>query len=238
MRVGIGGAPQRAQGGSAATAHLLQFDSVQGRWRADIAAEGESTIRIDDRKLSFSSHATAAEIPWGDAGVCVLLECTGKFLTPETLQGHLDRGAKRVVAAAPVKAGDVRNVVFGINHRLHDPAKNRIVTAASCTPKCLAPTTTGSVTAIALNYPELKGKLNGHAVRATTSAAGWPHATASSATHALGRFVGTLLSGLLYQWGGLLLSLIGSAAMLKVCWLVTMALPVQRQLAVAPAARF
>jgi glyceraldehyde 3-phosphate dehydrogenase len=202
------------KGGAAATAHLVQFDSVQGRWRADIATEGESAIRINDRKLGFSSHATTSEIPWGDLGVDLVLECTGKFLTPETLQGHLDRGAKRVIVAAPVKVGDVLNIVVGVNHHLYDPAKNRIVTAASCTTNCLAPvvkvihegmgirhgqittihdptntnlmvdaphkdlrrarsamlslapTTTGSATAIALIYPELKGKLNGHAVRA------------------------------------------------------------------------
>jgi glyceraldehyde 3-phosphate dehydrogenase len=202
------------KGGALSTAHLVQFDSVQGRWRAEIAAEGESAIRINDRKLSFSSHASAAEIPWGDMGVDLVLECTGKFLTPESLQGHLDRGAKRVIVAAPVKVGDVLNIVVGINHHLYDPAKNRIVTAASCTTNCLAPvvkviheglgirhgqittihdptntnlmvdalhkdlrrarsamlslapTTTGSATAIALIYPDLKGKLNGHAVRA------------------------------------------------------------------------
>jgi glyceraldehyde 3-phosphate dehydrogenase len=202
------------KGGTAATAHLLAFDSVQGKWRADIRAEGDDTIRIDDRRLSFSSHASAAEIPWGELGVDVVLECTGKFLTPETLQGHLDRGAKRVIVAAPVKTGGVLNIVVGINHALYDPARDRIVTAASCTTNCLAPvvkvvheslgirhgqittihdptntnlvvdaphkdlrrarsslmslapTTTGSATAIALIYPELKGKLNGHAVRA------------------------------------------------------------------------
>ncbi len=202
------------KGGAAAPAHLLAFDSVQGKWRADIRAEGEDTIRIDERSLSFSSHATAAEIPWGDLGVDVVLECTGKFLTPETLQGHLDRGARRVIVAAPVKTGGVLNMVVGINHELYDPARDRIVTAASCTTNCLAPvvkvvheklgirhgqittihdptntnlvvdaphkdlrrarsslmslapTTTGSATAIALIYPELEGKLNGHAVRA------------------------------------------------------------------------
>ena len=202
------------KGGAAATAHLLAFDSVQGKWRADIRAEGEDTIRIDDRTLSFSSHASAAEIPWGDLGVNVVLECTGKFITPETLQGHLDRGAKRVIVAAPVKTGGVLNMVVGINHEAYDPARDHIVTAASCTTNCLAPvvkvvhenlgirhgqittihdptntnlvvdaphkdlrrarsslmslapTTTGSATAIALIYPELKGKLNGHAVRA------------------------------------------------------------------------
>jgi glyceraldehyde 3-phosphate dehydrogenase len=202
------------KGGATATAHLLTFDSVQGRWREDIAAENDNTIRVGKKRLSFSSHATAFEIPWGDIGVDVVLECTGKFLTPETLQGHLDRGAKRVIVAAPVKVGNVLNVVVGVNHHLYDPAQHAIVTAASCTTNCLAPvvkvvheaigirhgqittihdptntnlmvdaphkdlrrarsamlslapTTTGSATAIALIYPELKGKLNGHAVRA------------------------------------------------------------------------
>lgn len=202
------------RGGSPATAHLLAFDSVQGKWRADIAAENEQTLRINGRRLSFSAHATAAEIPWGDLGVDVVLECTGKFLKPETLEGHLHRGAKRVIVAAPVKVGGILNIVVGINHGRYDPAKDRIVTAASCTTNCLAPvvkvvheqlgirhgqittihdptntnlvvdaphkdlrrarsamlslapTTTGSATAIALIYPELKGKLNGHAVRA------------------------------------------------------------------------
>jgi len=201
------------KGGAAATAHLVTFDSVQGRWRADIAADGEEAIRIGERRLSFSSHATSADIPWGDLGVDLVLECTGKFLTPETLQGHLDRGAKRVIVAAPVKVGNVLNIVMGVNDHLYDPARDRIVTAASCTTNCLAPvvkvvheaigirhgqittlhdptntnvvvdaphkdlrrarsaminlapTTTGSATAIALIYPELKGKLNGHAVR-------------------------------------------------------------------------
>ena len=202
------------KGGAAATAHLLEFDSVQGRWRADIQADDAQTIRINDKKLGFSSYATSAEIPWGDYGVDVVLECTGKFLTPETIQGHLERGAKRVIVAAPVKVGNVLNIVVGVNDHLYDPAQHNIVTAASCTTNCLAPvvkvvhesigirhgqittihdptntnqvvdaphkdlrrarsamlslapTTTGSATAIALIYPELKGKLNGHAVRA------------------------------------------------------------------------
>ena len=202
------------KGGAAAGAHLLQFDSVQGRWRADIQAEGEHTLRIGEHSLGFSAHAMPGEIAWGDLGVDLVLECTGKFLTPQTLQGHLDRGAKRVIVAAPVKVGDVLNIVVGINHTLYEPARDAIVTAASCTTNCLAPvvkvvhealgirhgqittihdptatnlmvdaphkdlrrarsamlslapTTTGSATAIALIYPELKGKLNGHAVRA------------------------------------------------------------------------
>lgn len=201
-------------GGSATTAHLLAFDSVQGRWRADIAAEREDRVRIDELRLGFSSYATPAHIPWGDLGVDVVLECTGRFLTPATLQGHLDRGAKRVIVSAPVKVPAVLNVVVGVNQHLYQPALHRIVTAASCTTNrlapvvkvvhealgirhgqittihdptntnlvhdaphrdlrrarsamlSLAPTTTGSATAIALIYPELAGKLDGHAVRA------------------------------------------------------------------------
>jgi glyceraldehyde 3-phosphate dehydrogenase len=202
------------KGGAAAIAHLLEFDSVQGRWRAPIAAEGRDAIRIGSRRLTFSEHPHPAEIPWGDLGVDVVLECTGRFLDPGTVGGHLRRGAKRVIVAAPVKFDSVLNVVVGVNHRLYDPARHPIVTAASCTTNCLAPvvkvvheaigirhgqittihdptntnvvvdaphkdlrrarsamlslqpTTTGSATAIALIYPELKGKLNGHAVRA------------------------------------------------------------------------
>jgi len=202
------------KGGAAATAHLLAFDSVQGRWHTDIAATGDDRVRVGDRVLGFTSHATPGEVPWGDLGVDLVLECTGRFLTPDTLQGHLDRGARRVVVAAPVKTGGVLNLVVGVNDHRYDPAVNRIVTAASCTTNCLAPvvkviheaigirhgqittlhdptntnlvvdaphkdlrrarsamlslapTTTGSATAIALIYPELAGRLDGHAVRA------------------------------------------------------------------------
>ncbi len=201
------------KGGAAAAAHLLQFDSVQGRWREDIAALGDDALRIGTQHLGFSAHARPADIPWGELGVDLVLECTGKFITPETLQGHLDRGAQRVVVAAPVKTGGVLNIVVGVNEQLYRPARDRIVTAASCTTNCLAPvvkvvheaigirhgqittlhnptntnvvvdaphkdlrrarsaltslapTTTGSATAIALIYPDLKGKLGGHAVR-------------------------------------------------------------------------
>ncbi|HRN74236.1 ArsJ-associated glyceraldehyde-3-phosphate dehydrogenase [Ottowia sp.] len=202
------------KGGAATMAHLLAFDTVQGRWRADIRAEGEDAVLIDQRRLGFSQHASPAEIPWGELGVSLVLECTGRFLTPETIEGHLRRGARRVIVAAPVKVGEVLIIVVGVNHGLYDPARDRIVTAASCTTNCLAPvvkvvhealgirhgqittihdptntnlvvdaphkdlrrarsammslapTTTGSATAIALIYPELRGKLNGHAVRA------------------------------------------------------------------------
>ena len=121
------------KGGAAATAHLLEFDSVQGRWRDNISSEGENTIRIGERKLGFSTIPAAGDIPWGDLGVELVLECSGKFLTHATLDGHLKCGAKRVIVAAPVKEPDVLNVVVGVNHHLYDPAKHPIVTAASCT---------------------------------------------------------------------------------------------------------
>jgi glyceraldehyde 3-phosphate dehydrogenase len=202
------------KGGAPAIAHLLEFDSVQGRWRAPIRAEDNAAIHVGNHRMTYSEHAKPAEIPWGDLGVDLVLECTGKFLAPETLQGHIDRGAKRVIVAAPVKHDSVLNIVLGVNEALYDRARHPIVTAASCTTNCLAPvvkvvheaigirhgqittihdptntnvvvdaphkdlrrarsamlslqpTTTGSATAIALIYPDLKGKLNGHAVRA------------------------------------------------------------------------
>jgi glyceraldehyde 3-phosphate dehydrogenase len=202
------------KGGAAATAHLLQFDSMQGRWRAHIETDGADVVVIDDKRLAFTEHKAAADIPWGDQGVDLVLECTGKFLDRKTLEGHLQRGAKRVIVAAPVKVDGVLNIVVGVNEQLYDRATHDIVTAASCTTNCLAPvvkvlheaigirhgqittihdptntnvvvdaphkdlrrarsamlslqpTTTGSATAIGLIYPELKGKLDGHAVRA------------------------------------------------------------------------
>jgi glyceraldehyde 3-phosphate dehydrogenase len=201
------------KGGAQAIAHLLSFDSVQGKWRDSISAT-EKGIQIGKRLLGYTSEATPASINWAEHGVDVVLECTGKFLTPETIQGHFNSGVKRVIVAAPVKVGEVLNIVVGVNHDQYDPARDHIVTAASCTTNCLAPvvkviqesigirhgqittihdptntnlvvdaphkdlrrarsamqslapTTTGSATAIALIYPELKGKLNGHAVRA------------------------------------------------------------------------
>jgi len=201
------------KGGAQAIAHLLTFDSVQGKWRESISAT-EQGIQIGERLLSYTSEATPAAINWAEHGVDVVLECTGKFLTPETIQGHFNSGVKHVIVAAPVKVGEVLNVVVGVNHDRYEPARDRILTAASCTTNCLAPvvkviqesigirhgqittihdptntnlvvdaphkdlrrarsalqslapTTTGSATAIALIYPELKGKLNGHAVRA------------------------------------------------------------------------
>jgi glyceraldehyde 3-phosphate dehydrogenase len=202
------------KGGAATTAHLLEFDSVHGRWHGSFGVEDDTSIRIDNRSFGFSAAAKPGDVPWGDLGCEVVLECTGKFLKPAELEPYFDRGVKRVIVAAPIKDAAALNVVVGVNDRLYDPKRHRLLTAASCTTNCLAPvvkvvqesigirhgqittihdptntnvvvdsphkdlrrarsamlslqpTTTGSATAIALIYPELKGKLNGHAVRA------------------------------------------------------------------------
>ena len=201
------------KGGIAATAHLLEFDSVHGRWHEAIGVETDSVVAIGKASVSFSEHAAPGDVAWGDMGCDVVLECTGKFLKPDQLQAYFDQGVKRVIVAAPVKDEAALNIVVGVNDQLYDPARHRLLTAASCTTNCLAPvvkviheligikhgqittihdptntnvvvdaphkdlrrarssmlsmqpTTTGSATAISLIYPELKGKLNGHAVR-------------------------------------------------------------------------
>jgi glyceraldehyde 3-phosphate dehydrogenase len=201
------------RGGAAATAHLLEFDSLHGRWREAIGAEGDLAILVGNRRIGFSSAAEPEGVSWGAVGCEIVLECTGKFLKPHQLQGYFDQGVRKVIVAAPVKDPAALNVVVGVNDNLYDPRQHRLLTAASCTTNCLAPvvkviheaigirhgqittihdptntnvvvdaphkdlrrarsamlslqpTTTGSATAIALIYPELKGRLNGHAVR-------------------------------------------------------------------------
>ena len=199
-----------AVGDPAMHAHLLEFDTVHGRWQADIHSDADS-ITIDGRRLPVFKERDLAKLPLDV--VDVVIDCTGVFKTAAKIQPYFDAGVKRVVVSAPVKDGGAVNIVYGVNHDIYDPAQHRIVTAASCTTNCLAPvvkviheglgikhgsittihdvtntqtivdrpakdlrrarsalnslipTTTGSATAITLIYPELTGKLNGHAVR-------------------------------------------------------------------------
>ncbi len=199
------------KGGPAAAAHLLEFDTVHGRWLEPIGSSGDA-VHIADKRITFSECATPGEAPWKERNVDLVLECSGKFRTPELLQPYFDAGVRKVVVAAPVKDGAV-NIVMGCNDHLYDPHRHHLVTAASCTTNCLAPvvkvihetigirhgvittlhnvtntqvvvdaphkdlrrarsalnslipTTTGSATAITMIYPDLKGKLNGIAVR-------------------------------------------------------------------------
>ena len=198
-------------GGDAATfAHLLNFDSIHGRWEHEAVADGDA-IAIDGVRIPLTRNRDIAATDWSDCDVAI--EASGKFRKPDVLQPYLDQGVKRVVVTAPVKSAGALDVVMGVNHHRFDPATHRIVSAASCTTNCLAPvvkvihealgirhgslttihsltntqvivdaphkdlrraracgsslipTSTGSATAIAEIFPELKGRLNGHAVR-------------------------------------------------------------------------
>lgn len=127
-----------AHGDAASCAHLLEFDSVHGRWQREITATAD-TLTIDNQVLSHSSYASPDEIDWEQLGVDVVLEATGRFKTLATLQPHFDRGARKVVVAAPVHDPAAINIVVGINDDQYDPALHDIATAASCTTNCLAP---------------------------------------------------------------------------------------------------
>ncbi|RJE87242.1 ArsJ-associated glyceraldehyde-3-phosphate dehydrogenase [Paracoccus onubensis] len=191
-------------------AHLLEFDSVHGRWPAEFTHDTDS-IGIDGIRLPVRNAARIEDLPLD--GVDVVIDCTGVFKSEAKLAAYFAAGVKKVIVSAPVKDGPVANIVHGVNHETYDPARHDIITAASCTTNCLAPvvkviheglgirhgsittihdvtntqtivdrpakdlrrarsalnslipTTTGSATAITLIYPELKGRLNGHAVR-------------------------------------------------------------------------
>jgi glyceraldehyde 3-phosphate dehydrogenase len=125
--------------GDAATgAHLLTFDSVHGRWDGDAHGAGNQ-LTVDGTTIGYSSAAAPADVAWDELGVDVVLECTGRFRTPETLAPYFDRGVRKVVVAAPVKDDRALNIVLGVNDGLYDPGRHDIVTAASCTTNCLAP---------------------------------------------------------------------------------------------------
>ena len=193
-------------------AHLLEFDTVHGRYAGEVGVDGD-TILVDGRRVTTSIHDKPGNIPWADLGVDLVMEASGAFTTTETLTPHLDNGARKVLVAAPVKSPGVPNIVVGCNDADYVPAEHDILTAASCTTNSLAPvvkvvhetfgiergvittihdvtntqvivdaphkdlrrarsalnslipTTTGSATAITMIYPELRGKLNGLAVR-------------------------------------------------------------------------
>jgi glyceraldehyde 3-phosphate dehydrogenase len=197
-------------GDPATFAHLLNFDTIHGRWTHEAVAEDDA-IRIGDQRIPFTRNKEIAATDWSDCEV--VIEASGKFRKPDVLQPYLDQGVRRVVVTAPVKSAGALDVVMGVNHHRFDPDVHRIVSAASCTTNCLAPvvkviherlgirhgslttihsltntqtivdaphkdlrraracgsnlipTSTGSATAIAEIFPELRGRLDGHAVR-------------------------------------------------------------------------
>jgi glyceraldehyde 3-phosphate dehydrogenase len=126
------------EGGAGTGAHLLTFDSVHGRWPHDARGE-DGQLTIDGTAIGFTDAAEPAAVAWSDHGVDVVLECSGKFRTIESLEPYFERGVKKVIVAAPVKDDRALNVVVGVNGDLYDPARYDVLTAASCTTNCLAP---------------------------------------------------------------------------------------------------
>ena len=191
---------------------LLEFDTIHGRWSADISAS-DGNLAIDGRDIRLTSAMDIQDIPLAEMGIDVVIDCSGVFKTEAALAPYFAAGVKKVIVSAPVKDGDALNLVYGVNHDLYDDATHHTITAASCTTNCLAPvvkviheeigikhgsittihdvtntqtivdrphkdprrarsalnslipTSTGSATAITLIYPELKGRLNGMAIR-------------------------------------------------------------------------
>lgn len=124
-------------GDGAVSAHLLYFDSVHGRWNRETSGSG-TTLTVEGRTLSHSSNKDLGATLWGDLGVDIVLEASGKFRTREQLDAYFKTGVKKVIVAAPVKTGAL-NVVMGVNDHLYDPETHHLLTAASCTTNCLAP---------------------------------------------------------------------------------------------------
>ncbi|HEX7778097.1 MAG TPA: glyceraldehyde 3-phosphate dehydrogenase NAD-binding domain-containing protein, partial [Vicinamibacterales bacterium] len=123
---------------AATLAHLLKYDSILGNLRADIRASADR-ITVDGDQFQVLAQKDPAALPWKDLGVDLVFESTGKFTKRDDAAKHLAAGAKRVVITAPAKGPDV-TVVMGVNHETYDPAKHKIVSNASCTTNCLAPT--------------------------------------------------------------------------------------------------
>ena len=119
-------------------AHLLKYDSAQGRYAlADKVEAGENSITVDGKEIKIYSEADASKLPWGEIGVDVVLECTGFYVSKAKSQAHIDAGAKKVVISAPA-GNDLPTVVFGVNENILT-ADDTIISAASCTTNCLAP---------------------------------------------------------------------------------------------------
>ncbi len=119
-------------------AHLLKYDSAQGKYAlADTVVAGDDSITVDGKEIKIFAKANAAELPWGELGVDVVLECTGFYTSKAASQAHIDAGAKKVVISAPA-GNDLPTVVFGVNEGILS-ADDKIISAASCTTNCLAP---------------------------------------------------------------------------------------------------
>ncbi|MDF2564471.1 MAG: glyceraldehyde-3-phosphate dehydrogenase, type [Massilibacillus sp.] len=119
-------------------AHLLKYDSSQGRYAlGDKVTAGEDSITVDGKKITIYAKANAAELPWGELNVDVVLECTGFYTSKEKASAHIKAGAKKVVISAPA-GNDLPTVVYNVNHNILK-ASDTVISAASCTTNCLAP---------------------------------------------------------------------------------------------------
>ena len=195
-------------------AHLMKYDSIHGVLKEKVSVEGDSIV-VGGRKIKVLSERDPSKLPWKALGVEIVMVCTGLFRDAETAGKHFTAGAKKVIISAPAK-GAVPTFVMGVNDEKYDPAKDHVVSNASCTTNCLAPfakvihkkfgivqglmttvhaftndqrildlphsdlrraraaalsiipTTTGAAKAVGLVIPELKGKLNGFAMRVPT----------------------------------------------------------------------
>jgi glyceraldehyde 3-phosphate dehydrogenase len=196
---------------NAALAHLLKYDSVTGRLDATVEHDGDK-ISVNGKSITVLEQRDPAALGWGDLGVDIVIESTGRFTDADSARKHIDAGAKKVLISAPAKGEDA-TFVMGVNHEQYDPAAHHIISNASCTTNCLAPlakvfhdtfgierglmttvhaytadqnlqdgphsdlrraraaavnivpTSTGAAKAIGLVLPELKGKLDGFALR-------------------------------------------------------------------------
>ena len=118
-------------------AHLLKYDSVQGRYKGHTVTWDEKSITVDGKQIPIYAEADAANLPWGELGVDIVLECTGFYTKKAKAQAHIDAGAKKVVISAPA-GEDLKTIVYGTNHETLT-ADDHIISAASCTTNCLAP---------------------------------------------------------------------------------------------------
>ena len=118
--------------------HLLKYDSAQGRYALDDkVSAGEDSITVDGKTIKIYAEKNAADLPWGEIGVDVVLECTGFYTSKDKAQAHIDAGAKKVVISAPA-GKDLKTIVYSVNEKTLD-ANDKIISAASCTTNCLAP---------------------------------------------------------------------------------------------------
>ena len=199
---------------AATLAHLLKYDSVHGTFPHEVTVDGDYIV-VDGHRVKVLAQTDPSKLPWGELGVEIVVESTGRFTEGPKAKAHLDAGAKKVIISAPAKQEDI-TIVMGVNEEKYDPAQHNIISNASCTTNCLAPftkillekfgiesglmttvhsytndqrildlphkdlrraraaacsiipTTTGAAKAVALVLPELKGKLNGFAMRVPT----------------------------------------------------------------------